>query len=250
MKSMLIRDGAMVRELGANETFKFPSSLTRDTAAAGNTITANEFAADLYVRSGPTAAFTDTLPTGVLMDAFFVDAVVGDNWMVDILNKTCVTMTLAAGVGFTFAAGSPTFIAANGSTPVIVRKTGVATWTLELLNIDQRPSNIVVKDAAAAGVTITPAELWANLYHRSGPAAPFTDNLPTGAQMTTAFGATTPIGDGWLMEIVNASAVVMTVGPVVGFTLASAVTDIAAGARVACQVLRTGANAWTFEILG
>lgn len=250
MKQTAIYDNGMLRGQGANETVATQRSVVRDAAAAGNTMTPSEFFADLYLRSGPTADFTDTLPTGAAMDAYFTDAVIGDSWLMNIANATGKVMTVAAGVGFTLASGSPAFIGSGLSAYAVVKKTAAATWTLELLKTEQRPENLVVKDANAAGVTLTVGELWANLYFRTGPVGAFQDDLPLGTAMSTAYGATTPIGDGWLMEVYNGGGGIMTVAPAAGFTLATATATIAAGARVKCQVLRTGANAWTFEILG
>lgn len=249
MKQLAVYDNGMLRGVGANEVVATQRSVVRDAAAVGTTMTPQEFFCDLYLRSGPTAAFTDTLPTGAAMDAFFPDAAIGDSWLMDILNATGNAMTIAAGVGFTLVAGAPTFIRASDAAFCVVKKTAAATWTLEILATSQRPSNVVVKDAAAAGVAMTVAELWANVYLRSGVGAPFSDTLPTGAQMDTAFKATTPIGDGWLMQISNKTAVVMTVVAAAGFTLGSATATIAGNTTVTCQVLRTAANTWTFEIL-
>lgn len=101
---------------------------TAQATDANSVIGANVFAGGLYIRSGMTAARTDTTDTGVNLDAALSDIDVGDTIELDISNTVAFVLTIAAGVGVTLA--GKVIVPVNGFGMFLLLKTGVATYTL------------------------------------------------------------------------------------------------------------------------
>lgn len=72
------------------------------TAGAG-TLTAASIVAGLIMRTGPTAAYTDTTDTAAAIIALLNDPAVGDSWEINHVNGVAFACTIAAGAGVTLA---------------------------------------------------------------------------------------------------------------------------------------------------
>jgi len=86
----------------------------------------------ILVRTGAGGAYSDTLPTGALMDdAFAADYAIGESFKMRICSHVAFAETIAAGTGNTAVAGSLTAVPANDSADFIFTRTAVDTWTYE-----------------------------------------------------------------------------------------------------------------------
>lgn len=104
------------------------------TTAGAGTLLAALLQTGLLLRTGPGAAFTDTLDTGANMDLAFPTAGIGDT--IDCLYSVQVGFiaTIAAGVGITLVtAADNNAVAANSSKWLHLEKTGVGTWDAYVL---------------------------------------------------------------------------------------------------------------------
>jgi hypothetical protein len=111
-------------------------AVVTDTATAGGVFTGAELMAYEYDRSGPTVAFTDTLPTGALMDAAMHPKQLvggGIRYSMKLNNLSAVAMTIAPGVGFTILAGSVTVVPANSAVTLRISRTAAATWAVLII---------------------------------------------------------------------------------------------------------------------
>lgn len=73
------------------------------TTAGAGTLTAASIVAGVIMRSGPTAAYTDTTDTATAILALLDDPVVGDAWDFTHVNGVAFACTLVGGVGVTLA---------------------------------------------------------------------------------------------------------------------------------------------------
>lgn len=84
------------------------------------------------VRTGSTGAYSDTLPTGTLMDtAFAAKYAIGEGFEMRICSHVAFIQTIVAGTGNTAVAGSLTAVPANASAWFQFKRTAVNTWTYE-----------------------------------------------------------------------------------------------------------------------
>lgn len=105
-----------------------PTALT--TVGAG-TLLANLLTSGLLVRTGPGAAFADTIDTGANLDIAFPYMQVGDSislWYICSVAFAC-TITAAAGVTLGSAAANNVIAASTGRL-LVLRKTATATYVL------------------------------------------------------------------------------------------------------------------------
>jgi len=76
---------------------------TAITTAGAGVLTAAGIVAGLIMRTGPTAAYTDTTDTAVAIIAALNDPAIGDSWEFTHVNGVAHICTLAGGVGVTLA---------------------------------------------------------------------------------------------------------------------------------------------------
>lgn len=86
----------------------------------------------ILVRTGSTGAYSDTLPTGTLMDtAFSAQYAIGESFKMCIASHVAYIETIVAGTANTAVAGSLTAVPANAGAEFIFTRTAVNTWTYE-----------------------------------------------------------------------------------------------------------------------
>lgn len=73
------------------------------TTAGAGTLTAASIVAGVILRSGPTAAYSDTTDTATAIVAALNDPAVGTSWDFTIVNGVAFIETLVAGAGITLA---------------------------------------------------------------------------------------------------------------------------------------------------
>jgi hypothetical protein len=83
------------------------------------------------VRTGSVGAYSDTLPTGALMDAAFPEMAVGDSFEMRIASHVGFIETIVAGAQHTVVAGSLTAVPANASAWFRFTRASVGNWTYE-----------------------------------------------------------------------------------------------------------------------
>jgi hypothetical protein len=90
-------------------------SVSSVTATVGATLSAAQMVGGVILRSGPTAAFTDTTDTAAALQAAYNadDTQVGSSFVLIVANSTAYNMTLGAGTGVTLAGN--TVIVPNNS---------------------------------------------------------------------------------------------------------------------------------------
>lgn len=95
------------------------------TATAGATLTAAQIVAGAIMRSGPTAAYTDTTDTAANIIAAIPDAQVNTGFEFTIVNGVAFADTLAAGTGVTLS--GTTAIAASAVRRYLLQITSITT---------------------------------------------------------------------------------------------------------------------------
>ena len=139
MKQLMYRDngGLVGVGLAAEAAAAMGYSLARasNAAAAGTTLVAGKDIGPgltLVRTSVVGAGFTDTLPTGTLMDTAFASQVaIGESFSMKIANHVGQIQTIGAGATNTVVAGSLTALPANSSAEFIFTRTAANTWTYE-----------------------------------------------------------------------------------------------------------------------
>lgn len=130
-----VEDGTGIPRLSqAGDGPIFNMKDTALTTAGAGTILASLMQTGLILRTGPGAAFADTLDTGANMDLAFPKAQVGDS--IDFFYSVNVgfasTITAAAGITLITAAAN-NVVAANTGRWIHLEKTGVGTWDAYVL---------------------------------------------------------------------------------------------------------------------
>lgn len=104
------------------------AALAADT---NQTLTVDQLAGGLILRSGQTAGRTDTTPTAALILAACPDMDIGDSFIVVISNVAAQILTLAGGTGVTL--GTKTTIAASSVGFVLFTKTSATAMSATIL---------------------------------------------------------------------------------------------------------------------
>lgn len=191
----MVTDGprAAVTSLGALAGFIDETSdnliSTSITTVGDGSLTAAAINGGLIVRSGPTAAFTDTTVTAAaIITALGASAVVGKSWLLYIKNLTAFSETLAAGAGVTLS-GNKDVIPANSAGVYLVTYASSTTVTMQGLYIvslsNALPEATTALSTVGAG-TITAAGIASRVTLRSGSTSAFTDTTDTADLITAA----------------------------------------------------------------
>lgn len=134
-----------------------PLPVTDVTATAGTTLTAAQMINGAILRSGPTAAFSDTTDTATNILAALPGAAIGTAFTLTIVNSTAYAETIVAGSGVTLA-GS-TVLPELSALSFVGQVTDVSTPAVTLTGLAALPSltsagNIAVPGSATVGGTL------------------------------------------------------------------------------------------------
>lgn len=110
--------------------FKSPAT---NTTAGNGTLTAAEMQAGNILRSGPTAAYTDTTDTATAILAQMPNAQIGVGYELTIVNTVAFACTLVGGTGVTLSGN--TSLAASSSRKYVVTVTGITTPAVTITGI-------------------------------------------------------------------------------------------------------------------
>ena len=137
-----------------------PLPVTDVTATAGTTLTAAQMINGAILRSGPTAAFSDTTDTATNILAALPGAAIGTAFTLTIVNSTAYAETIVAGSGVTLA-GS-TVLPELSALSFVGQVTDVSTPAVTLTGLAALPSltsegNIAVPGSATVGGNISGA---------------------------------------------------------------------------------------------
>ena len=137
MKQLVYRDGGLMTSgTGGEAAAAMGMAVSRvsQAAAAGATLVAGKdiLPGATLVRTGAGGvAYSDTLPTGTLMDAAFPTVAIGESFEMTIANHVAAVATIVAGATHTVVAGSLTAIPASSSAKFIFTRTAATVWTYE-----------------------------------------------------------------------------------------------------------------------
>ena len=134
-----------------------PLPVTDVTATAGTTLTAAQMINGAILRSGPTAAFSDTTDTATNILAALPGAAIGTAFTLTIVNSTAYAETIVAGSGVTLA-GS-TVLPELSALSFVGQVTDVSTPAVTLTGLAALPSltsagNIAVPGNETVGGTL------------------------------------------------------------------------------------------------
>lgn len=121
-KRAILDDNGMQRRARAGDGNISALQAEALTTVGNGTLTVGVLAGGLVLRSGPTAAFTDTSDTAANLDAATPNMDVGDSVLIKYSNTVAFVATLAGGTNVT-ASGNLT-VAANGYKEFLLVKTG------------------------------------------------------------------------------------------------------------------------------
>ena len=112
-------------------------------------------------------------------------------------------------------------------------------------NAVHRVANVTAgASTLVAGKDIVPGAILV----RTGPTIGYTDTLPTGTQLDTAFAAQYAIGESFMMRSASHVAFIQTIAAAAGITLvAGSLTAVGANAVAQFIFTRTAVNTWTYE---
>lgn len=138
MKSVMIRDGGLGRDASPAEAAAViggaVARVSNVTAGAALLVAGKDiFPGAILVRTGAGAGYSDTLPTGALMDAAFPEVPLGGSFKMTVASHVAFIETIVAGAQHTVVAGSLTAVAANASADVIFTRVTAGNWTYELI---------------------------------------------------------------------------------------------------------------------
>lgn len=108
-------------------------SVATDTTVGASTITAAQMLTGDIIRSGSTAAYTDTTDTAANIIASIPNAIVGVGYELTIANTVAFDDTIAAGAGVTLA--GTTLISASSSRKFVVTITDVTTPAVTITGV-------------------------------------------------------------------------------------------------------------------
>lgn len=124
----LVFENGIPRPSRAGDGFAANPLASSMAVDAASTITVEKLAGGLILRSGATAARTDTTDTAVNILAAFPGMDIGDSFIFKISVQVAFAITVAGGAGVT--ASGNLVIAANGVKDFVLTKTGAAAMTL------------------------------------------------------------------------------------------------------------------------
>lgn len=257
MAAGLVIDKGIVRQASTQEFAQAASAVSAnvvDNTVGNGTFNAAELAPGvIYTRGGVQVAtqLLENLPTGALMDTYFPNALVGDSWLMHVVNATshatlgAVAISVTPVVGFASSGG---FIPGGFEGVCRITKLAAASWLFDIINNVPGTSRPQVRTDATVGTSVqTAAELGVDLYVRSGNAA-LSDASPPATDFNASFPGVA-IGAGWQVRVKNANTGAYTITPGVGVTMAGSLLNaanlvIGVGATATLSITKTGAATW------
>lgn len=202
------------------------------TTVGAGTITAAGIAGGVTLRTGSTAAFTDTTDTAVAIIAARPNANIGESWMYRYENNTLGPATITGGVGVS-AAGTVGVIPQTMWGDFLVTYTAAATVTMVLVGTGPLVGLPASKYSTGTAATFAAGSItgaYTTMYENTGNNATLTTR--TGAQM---FGdiPNCKIGFSYTLQIRNTHATTATV------TAADASVTLTGTMTIAQNVTRT-----------
>lgn len=188
------------------------------TASVGATLTAAQLLTGYIVRSGPTAAFTDTTDTAANIQAAWA-GVLGSTFLLTIANTTLFAQTIAGGSGVTLTGVS--LILPLTEVQYLLAYTGAGAMTMRSIGVAPRtPAPQFVASAGATqgdATAITALKAIINVAHSAST---------KGVRLYTA-------ATGVEVEIGNAGSFGVKVYPPTGGQIGAAATNAADGTVLA-----------------
>lgn len=192
-------------------TFIFVTSTV--TTAVGTTLTASQLSGGYIIRSGPTAAFSDTTDTAANLIAgynLFGGVPIGTASYILIKNTTNFNETILGGTGVTITGGS--VITPNSEASYLYTQTGANTVTLTLAAVGNSGSGLLNTQFNAIATATTFALTGAQMAGALGTYINLTGTLAaatnvqsaTAAQIVAAIPNAT-VGGSYEMRIINSS---------------------------------------------
>ena len=229
------------------------------TTGATGTLTAAGMVGGLITRTGPTQAFTDTTDTAANILLSNSSLQQNNSFKLDITNQTNYLETLSGGTNVTLS--GDTVIAPNSVGHFLVTRTdaNTSTPTFTMLGFGNnqifvQPETVVTALSTVGAGSITAAAAVGGQITRSGTqTAAFSDTLPLASATITALPNTDPVGQSWLLEIVNNTIWPETVLTNTGWTLSGTVIipagetgtflcSVTSATTLTCQGLGVGPN--------
>lgn len=209
-----------VAELGGTGT---PMANTAITTVGAGTLTAPAIVGGLITRTGPTAAYSDTMATAAQIVAAIPGASAGQSWLLTIKNSTAFPQTILTATGITLP--TAVVVAPQSAATYLVTLTTLTSVTLVHIRstlLDVIPTAQFTTAALTAGTlavgTITGAGF--TVLTNTG-ATPGAQTVRTAAQMLADFPGIR-VGDSYQLRIVNTGAGTLTLtadaGPTVTIT--------------------------------
>lgn len=187
--------------------------------ATGATLTAAQVVAGLITRTGPTAVFTDTTPTAVLLVAALPGVVAGQSFMFYTKNMTAFNQTIAAGSGVTLSGNVIVPAHTVGAFLVTVSSaTAVAMRNLQMAPLTTVPPEINTAYSTTGVGTLSATIIAGGVVTRTGQSAAATDTTDTAALIIAAR-PNIAIGDSWIYTYVNTGAFPLTLTGGTGVTV-------------------------------
>lgn len=180
------------------------------TDVGNATLTAAELLGGPILRTGMTAARTDTTDTAALIQAAWSGGNTNSSRVVSIVNQTKFNETIAGGTGVTITGSA--VVLANSSASFLMQWTGVNTITLTRIS----SSVAAIPNAQYATLNATTGTLAAGLITGAAFCALLSSNAAPGAQTTRTAAqmlADVPgaaVGFSWVVRIINSGAGVFT----------------------------------------
>lgn len=233
----------------ADATQNPPVINTAISTVGAGTLTAAGIVGGIITRTGPVAAYTDTVDTAVNIVAALTAYVANESFPLHIRNNTAFVQTIATAAGVTLTGNvlippySDGFYLVTITSPTAVTIFQVATGPISTVN----PSVITTLSTVGAG-TITAAGIAGGITSRTGAqsATPFTDTTATAALIAAAV-PNLAVGQAFRYTYQNTTNATATITGGVGVTV-SIITAVPAGYSASYLLTYTATN--TFTMVG
>ncbi len=221
------------------------------TVGAG-TLSAAALVGGIVTRTGSTAAFTDTTDTAANIIAALYSQEISNSWIVDIINQTAFTETLAAGTGVTLS--GITVVKPLAWVRALVTYSAAGAVTIYGFEAGANTELPVAQYSTAAlqSTNLTVAQVSGSqivCYDNTGT-TPATLTTPTAAAIIANV-PNAQVGDSWIFFLRNdsGSANTLTLGAGTNVTLTGTMT-VAQNVTRMFVVTITSATAVTFQSMG
>ena len=134
MKQLVTDAGGLSRQALPGDGPLLNIAPTNLTTAGAGTLPAGLLGTGLLVRTGPGAAYADTIDTGANIDTAYPNMAVGDCLSLHYSNNVAFASTITAAAGITLVtAGANNVVPASTTVILHLQKTGVGAYNLYVL---------------------------------------------------------------------------------------------------------------------